>query len=389
MPAPQVLSDFAFDAEVLDELCRRYLAGELNQESQRLEQAPDALDVHDPDAPRELGQLSTADKDVLRARGVDALRRGEVALLSMAGGMATRFGGGAKACARLRNEGDDTFLSWGCGEVLRLEREFEARVPWVVMTSFATHEAITSELEAKDWFGLDPLRRFVFSQSVLPRVQADASPLYAREDARDWPDTLTCCAPGHGDTLGRLRTSGVLAALREAGVRHLLVANVDNLGATVDPVVVGAHLEAAQMGAQCGVEVVPRQPGEAGGCVARLDGAAQIVESFRLPASTSLDDYPHFNTNTLWFSLDALDSEIPLDWFAVTKELTDPSGSPVECVQFERLIGQATATLRTHFMSVPRALRFVPIKQRADLDSVAEQIGARLENPNQFSLAFS
>ena len=84
-----------------------------------------------------------------------------------------------------------------------------------------------------------------------------------------------------------------------------------------------------------------------------------------------------------------LDADLPLDWFAVTKALHDPDGAAVECVQFERLIGQATAFLRTHFMSVPRDLRFIPIKKRADLHSAAEAIGARLENPDQFSLVFS
>ena len=52
-------------------------------------------------------------------------------------------------------------------------------------------------------------------------------------------------APGHGDLFQALRRSGTLAALRERGVRVVTVSNVDNLGARVDPVVVGMHLAAA------------------------------------------------------------------------------------------------------------------------------------------------
>ena len=91
----------------------------------------------------------------------------------------------------------------------------------------------------------------------------------------------------------------------------------------------------------------------------------------------------------MWFRIEALVEAIELDWFAVKKEVSTPGGRAVEAIQFERLIGQATATLNSHFVSVPRALRFLPIKKRADLDSMTSQISARLSDLDQFSLAFS
>lgn len=335
------------------------------------------------DTPRILAGLELGERERLAALGVEALRAGRIALLSMAGGMATRFGGGAKACAKLLPDREDSFLSFCCRHLLTRERQYEARVPFVVMTSFATNEAISSALDKADWYGLDPSRRHMFTQSVFPRVQPDAKPLYLDPAARTWPDTLTCCAPGHGDTLGRLRSSGLLAKLREQGVEHILIANIDNIGATIDPVLVGAHIESAQAGARISVEVVARNPGEAGGCVARINEGPhpgpQIVESFRLPSGTSLDDYPHFNTNTLWFCAEALVDELELEWFAVEKKIKDPAGQDLRCLQFESLIGQATALLATRFLEVPRALRFLPIKKRADLNSARNQIAARLD----------
>jgi UTP--glucose-1-phosphate uridylyltransferase len=271
---PPPLTDFAFAPEQFEELRRLYLAGDLSREKGRLTHKPIVLG-HNADDP--VVDLTAADphrRSELAAAGRRAMQRGEVAMLSMAGGMATRFGGGAKACSRLIEGSEETFLSAVCRHVSELEAKFGAMLPWVVMTSFATNEAIHELLEREEWFGLDPARRFAFAQSVLPRIDAEGTALYEHESAASWPDTLTCCAPGHGDTLGRLRDSGTLATLLDRGVKHLLVANIDNLGATLDPVVVGAHLAAVDAGADITVEVVERQAGESGGCVASVEGHA-------------------------------------------------------------------------------------------------------------------
>mgnify|MGYP000556955915 CR=1 FL=1 len=176
MPGPTVLERFAYDPKTLERLVRRYLAGELNKDSQRLEQAPEAIGSTDADAPRELGQLSAEARHALAEGGRQALRAGRVALLCMAGGMATRFGGGAKACARLRDEGEASFLSWSCQQVARLEAQLDARIPWVVMTSFATDAAIAEVQTLLEERPDDPdLRRWLTdTESLKQRVLVSA-----------------------------------------------------------------------------------------------------------------------------------------------------------------------------------------------------------------------
>jgi UTP--glucose-1-phosphate uridylyltransferase len=176
--------------------------------------------------------------------------------------------------------------------------------------------------------------------------------------------------------VGRLRESGVLDRLRARGVEHVLISNVDNLGATVDPVVLGAHLAAVERGADVSVEVVPRREGDAGGCVATVDGRPIIVEGFRLPAGTDPSAYPHFNTNTLWVRLDALDRELPLTWFPVHKTISLTDRRKLESIQFERLIGQITEFLGSHFQEVDRDARFLPVKTRDDLAALAPAMRA-------------
>lgn len=360
------VSGFPFDHARFAHLQERFRDGELGVERNRLARAPDAIDASKdltvvPDA-------ATAAAETMAAEGARALRAGKIAMLVMNGGMAMRFGGVAKGTVPVLADRPESFLHVKLGLSARLAQSLRARIPTAVMHSFATQAASETHLGEIDWAGVALDDREPFVQSIMPRVALDGEPLMRSERAADLEDTEVFAAPGHGDTLTRIRDSGALARLRERGVEHVLVCNVDNLGARIDPLHVGAHLRAVEEGARVSVEVVRRREGDAGGCIARIEGRPVIVEGFRLPEGTDLAQYPHFNTNTLWFSLDALDGGIPLDWFAVRRSLTPKAGgAPIDMVQFEQLIGQATEHLPTRFLEVDRDARFLPIKTRDDL----------------------
>ncbi|MBC8067168.1 MAG: UTP--glucose-1-phosphate uridylyltransferase, partial [Deltaproteobacteria bacterium] len=156
--------------------------------------------------------------------------------------------------------------------------------------------------------------------------------------------------------------------LRERGVEHILLSNVDNVGASLDPLVLGAHLDAAAHGHAVSVEVVRRIAGDAGGCIADLpDGRPAIIEGFRLPTGVDVADFPHFNTNTLWLVAAEIDREFDLTWFAVRKKIAWPGLGEREVVQFEQLVGQVTELVASAFLEIDRDARFLPIKTREDL----------------------
>jgi UTP--glucose-1-phosphate uridylyltransferase len=373
------LANYVFDSKKFAQLKARVSSGELDPSANRLSAPPRPLqrapiDLRPELARRRLGSI-----------GESAIRAGRFAILVLNGGMATRFGGGAKGVVPVV-EGVEaaSFLAVKLGQVRRLGERLRASIPAVLMHSFATQTSSIAHLEIIDWAGLPPTDRDAFAQSIMPRVLPDGTPLAELPEASDpsagLADTDLYAAPGHGDTLARLRKSGVLSRLLARGVEHVLVSNVDNLGASLDPVVAGAHLEAVARGDGITVEVVRRESGDAGGCVAELpDGTPAIIEGFRLPQGTDLGDYPHFNTNTLWLSLDAVDRDIDLSWFAVRKSIAWPDAGrapdgQLEVVQFETLIGQVTESVGTTFVDVDRSARFVPIKTREDLHTHAESL---------------
>ena len=331
------------------------LAGELGDAQNRIKGKVEPPDEGDLQALPPLGG------DVRRAltdRGEEAMRRGEVGAVILAGGMATRFGGVVKAAVEVLD--GQSFLELKLRDIAAVAERADATIPVYLMTSFATDDEIRRMAEP-----LSTARCPIttFPQFISLRVSPDG------ELFRDGEGKLSAHAPGHGDLTFALRRSGILKRFREAGGRVLMMSNVDNLTATLDPAVIGAHLES---GAALTAEMAPKEPGDKGGAPARVDGKAQIVEAFRFPEDFDQESIPVFNTNTFVLDAEAIDADFPLTWFAVKKTV---DGKPA--VQFERLVGELTAFLDPAFLRVERHgpdARFQPIKTPDDMDKVRPDI---------------
>ena len=375
LPPPRAHA--AFDADLFANLRQRLAHGELGPEQSRLHVRPAHVE---PGAATRITALGSEERVRLGVRGRQAIAAGEVAALVLNGGMATRFGGVVKGVVPvLAGHERLSFLAVKLAGLNHAARDGGGRVPVVVMHSFATAAPSREHLAAIAWGGVPATDRRDFEQSLLPRVLPDGTPLPALPDASRLADTTLYSAPGHGDALLRLRESGTLDWLAQQGVRHLMIANVDNLGATLDPIILGAHLEAVESGCALSVEAVERRRGDTGGCVGLVEGRVQIVEGFRLPAGVDVADYPLFNTNTLWATLAALRQSQPLTWFAVHKMIDWVGGASMDVVQFETLIGQLSEFVPTCCLLVDRE-RFLPIKTREDLAHAAHPIAAIVRN---------
>ncbi len=160
----------------------------------------------------------------------------------------------------------------------------------------------------------------------------------------------------------------MLAALRARGVRVVTVSNVDNLGARVEPAVIGMHLRSGRP-VTC---EVARKDGDMGGAPVRVDGRLQLLEGPRFPKEFDQGLVPVFNTNTALFDLDALDRDYDLTWLYVQK---DAGGRTA--VQVERVYHEVSAFLPTTYLEVPRRGprgRFFPIKTPDDLERAQDDL---------------
>jgi UTP--glucose-1-phosphate uridylyltransferase len=354
-----VLERFGFDEPLFEVLRARVASGELSPESNLIRgslEPPRDDEITPLPAPGDGGYEDT------RETGLDALRRGEVAQVVLAGGMATRFGGVVKAV--LTAVDGLSFLEAKLAQTAALEREVGVTLPVALMTSFATDAAIREHVAER---GLgEPL---VFNQFVSLRLEQSGEPF------RDAAGKVSRYAPGHGDLFPALRQSGTIGVLRDRGVRIVTVSNVDNLGARVDPVVVGAHLVS---GRPLTCEVA-RKEGDMGGAPVRVDGRLQLVEGPRFPEAFDQQLVPVFNTNTAIFDIDTLDADYDLSWLYVLK---DVDGRAV--VQLERLYHEVSAFVPTQYLEVPRRGprgRFLPIKTPADLERAADDLRELVSAP--------
>lgn len=346
--ARDVLERFGLDPADLERFRARLAAGEATAASNRIRgrvEPPTGGDVI------ALAAVGSAERARLTALGNAAIARGEVGAVVLAGGMATRFGGVVKAVVEALP--GHTFLDLKLRDVTLAAKHANGRVPMWLMTSFATDAEITALARARTT-DLVPVE--TFAQFAALRLAPDGA-VFRENDG-----TASPYAPGHGDLTFALRRRGVLARFRAQGGRVLFMSNVDNLAATLDPAVIGAHLDAA---AGITVEVAAKEPGDKGGAPARVDGRPQIVESFRFPEGFDEDAIPVFNTNTLVLDAPAIDRDFPLTFFAVKKKVEGR-----DAIQFERLVGELTAFLPTRFLRVERDGpdgRFQPAKDPEEL----------------------
>jgi UTP--glucose-1-phosphate uridylyltransferase len=188
-------------------------------------------------------------------------------------------------------------------------------------------------------------------------------------------------APGHGDLLDALRRSGLLASFANRGGKYVWLANLDNLGATIDEALLGAFIES---GADVQVEVAPKAEGDRGGIPVWADSTdasgrvvrrLQVLEEFRLPQGFDANAVRVFNTNTFLVRAEPLlYAQVRYAWFEVEKKV----GGAV-AVQFERLLQELTAAMPAVYARVPRdgvASRFLPVKDFDDLARRREDIRA-------------
>src|SRR3954452_12932519 len=279
------VADVAIDT--FAELYQRLAAGETGliaeREIEPVESVPDFEQLPDADAGELLDQA---------------------VVIKLNGGLGTSMGM-TRAKSLLEARAGETFLDLIARQVLALRERSGARVPLVLMNSFATRDESLAALERHADLSADLPADFL--QSKEPKLLAeDLTPV-------SWPRNpeLEWCPPGHGDMFTSLQTSGVLAAMLDRGYRWALVSSSDNLAAVLYPRILAWM---AREDAPFVMEVADRTPADRkGGHIAqrRSDAGLLLREIAQTPDSDvdafqDIARYRYFNTNTIWFDLHAI-----------------------------------------------------------------------------------
>lgn len=293
-----------------------------------------------------------------REMGLQALADGAVAVVSLAGGVGSRWTKGAGVVKALNpfcrlGGRRRSFIETHLAKSLRVGREAGTLLPHVITTSYLTHDAIESRLRAVGNYGypgrllLSPGRaiglrmipterdlRFAWEETAQQVLDEQAQKVreslhatliaWARQagEAGDYRDNLPlqCLHPvGHWYEIPNLLRSGVLAQLlaERPQLRCLMVHNVDTAGADVDAALLGYHLE---QGAAMTAEAMERHVEDRGGGLALVDGRLRLVEGMALPDEEIESRLSCYNSATYWIDIDRLLQVFGLERADLSKE---------------------------------------------------------------------
>jgi hypothetical protein len=135
------------------------------------------------------------------------------------------------------------------------------------------------------------------------------------EDYRENHPILRFNPPGHWYEIPNLLKNGVLADLlnRYPDLKYLLCHNIDTLGVSIDPRLLGMHLAKNSC---MSFEVTPRRIEDAGGGLAKVNGHIQLIEGLAMPREEDEYNLSYYNTLTNWITIDCM-----LDFFGLDRDI--------------------------------------------------------------------
>lgn len=294
------------------------------------------------------------DPKTVRAIGEAALANGEVGVVTLAAGAASRWTEGAGVVKALHpfckfGGRHRSFLEVHLAKTRKTAEVFGGPVPLhAITTSYLTDGPISDYLEGAEFYGMGEnvflsrgksiglrlvpmLRDLRFEWEEMPQQVLDERAQKVRASLREallnWADDtgcgtdyrdnvpLQCLHPvGHWYEVPNLLLNGTLQAMLNARpqLRTLMLHNIDTVGASLDPSAVGFH---RQSHACLTFEVIQRRIEDRGGGLARVNGALRLVEGLAMPREDDEFKLTYYNSNTCWIDIDRL-----LALFSLTRE---------------------------------------------------------------------
>jgi hypothetical protein len=334
----QLLDRYGFDRIQHDQIRADLRSGRIGLAANRLPISTSITDVEDGDVAGCPGPSSSQ----YHAIGSRALASGAVAVLTLAAGAGSRWTKGAGTVKALYpfcrlGGAHRTFVETHLAKSRRTMKQCGTAVPHLFSTGYLTHDAIKRHLEGERFYGyegdvmLSPgssigLRliptirdlRFAWlempqqlldeqAQKVLESLHTSLMEWAERQgEANDYTDNLPlqCLHPvGHWYEIPNLFRNGVLSQLlkKRPQLNHILIHNIDTMGASLDPAILGQHIERR---AAMTVEVINRRLDDRGGGLARTDGRLRLIEGLALPREEYEFKLSYYNSATYWIDLD-------------------------------------------------------------------------------------
>jgi len=221
------------------------------------------------------------DRAKYETAGLESIRKGELGLVLLAGGMGTRLGfDKPKGCFNVGLTRDLYIFECLINNIMDVVKVAGTYIPLYIMTSEKNYEDTRSFFAEHNYFGYDKNYVYFFIQDMACAVDYSGK-LLLEEKGR-----LATSPNGNGGWYTSLLKAGLGKDLTERGVKWLNIFAVDNvLQRIADPVFLGATILGNYQG---GSKVVRKvEPQERMGLLCLEDGKPSIVEYYEMSKEMS------------------------------------------------------------------------------------------------------
>ncbi len=337
---PELLKKYGFDSVQHEQIRSDLKSGRIGLSQNKLPVSTQISDVNLND----VEDIFTVTNDKYKKAGLSALKKGEIAVVSFAGGIGSRWTKGAGVVKALNpfcklNGKHKSFIEIHLAKSRRTGELCNKKIQHVFTTSYLTHLPIENKLKLNNNYNYDgelyvsqgkfiglrmiPMKRDLrYLWEELQQQLLDEQAQKVLESLRgallnwvenmgqgsDYTDNLPnqCLHPvGHWYEIPNMFINGTLHKMinENPDLKYLMSHNIDTLGANLDPYILGYHILNNKT---LSMEVITKRIDDRGGGLAQVNGNLRLVEGLALPKEEIEFDLTYYNTLTSWIDIDKL-----------------------------------------------------------------------------------
>jgi hypothetical protein len=343
-----LLKKYGFDSVQHEQIRSDLKSGRIGFSQNRLSINTQITDVNEND----VIDISRITNDYIGA-GLSAIKKGEVAVVSFAGGIGSRWTKGAGVVKALNpfykfNGKHRSFIEIHLAKSNKVNDSYNTKLQHVLTTSYLTHIPIENKLNVNKNYNytgrlylssgkfiglrmIPMIKDLHYLWEEMPQQLLDEQAQKVLNSSRsalfkwvenmgqgsDYNDNLPrqCLHPvGHWYEIPNMLINGTLLKMitDNSGLKYLMSHNIDTLGANLEPAILGYHILKNK---SLTIEVITKRIEDRGGGLAVVNGNLRLVESLALPNDQIEFDLSYYNTLTSWINIDKL-----LDSFSLSRD---------------------------------------------------------------------
>lgn len=316
-----------------------------------------------------------------RSIGLDAIKKGQLCLLLLAGGQGTRLGyDKPKGSFNMGITHELYIFQLLIEHTLEIVNSADTWIHMYIMTSISNNDETIAFFKAHNYWGYNSEYIHFFIQEMNPATDFDGKLLLSSVNS------LAMSPNGNGGWFKSMHKAGLLDDIFASNIEWINVFAVDNvLQRIADPVFLGATIDNKK---SCGAKVVRKiSPDEKVGAICLENGKPHIIEYYELSKDMQNHTNPDGSLSYGWGVIlnylfpisklkETLDSSMPLHIVKKVVPYINEAGELIKPNEPNAYKYETLALDLIHEMDdcmvfeVEREKEFAPVKNRTGIDSI-------------------